>query len=201
MYKTLPLLALTILLLSCGSNNVGGVNGDAPVAPMASDPDVIEAAAFPTAVSEPWRMAVLDYVALKNAFVASDLTTAKVKANDLAQRLGAADMSAMGAGHDAWMSAAVPVQRSAEAIASAATLDAARANFEQLTTPVITAVKALGDGGQDLFVQYCPMALRDSGEGAPLSSRGASWVATEREVRNPYFGDAMLKCGKVTEEL
>ena len=40
--------------------------------------------------------------------------------------------------------------------------------------------------------QYCSMAFDNA---------GASWVATEREVRNPYFGDAMLKCGKVTEEL
>ena len=192
MHKTL-LLAAVAALASCGGPAPSAdVNGDAPVAPMVNDPDVLEAAAFPTAVSEPWRMAVLDYVALKNAFVASDLTTAKVKANDLAQRLGAADMSAMGAGHDAWMSAAVPVQRSAEAIASAATLDAARASFEQLTTPMVAAVKTLGDGGQDLFVQYCPMAFDNA---------GASWVATEREVRNPYFGDAMLSCGKVTEEL
>ena len=43
---------------------------------------------------------------------------------------------------------------------------------------------------QVVYKQYCPMADED---------RGAYWLSKEKEVLNPYFGDAMLKCGEVKE--
>ncbi len=193
--KTFLLIALTALTFACGERNpadVDGINGDAPVVPMTSDPELVNGVAGDQLVETTWSAAVLDYIALKNAFVASDLTTAKVKARDLAVRLGGADMNAMGAAHDAWMQQAIPVQRIAERIANAADLEAAREGFSELTTPMVNAVKVLGDGGRELYVQHCPMAFDHA---------GANWVSLEREIRNPYFGDKMLTCGKVMEEL
>ena len=193
MNKFLIFLPTLALLLACGGPTPSAdVNGDAPVAPMVNDPDVLAAASMPVGVTEPWSAVVLEYVALKDAFVASDLRTARVKSEDMAQRIAAADMSVMGAGHDAWMANVTPLARSAKAITNAGDLDAARAAFAEMTAPMVAATKVLGDGGQDLYVQYCPMAFDNA---------GADWVAVGSEIRNPYFGDAMLTCGKVTEEL
>ena len=188
----LPLvLPVAIAFASCGANGVDGVNGDAPVAPMAHDPDVVGAAVpSESALAEPWGAVVLEYVALRGALVASDLDAARAKAADLAARLDPADVPA--ADGEAWAAATEPLAGPAAELAEAADLDAARAAFAALTDPVVAAVRVLGDGGRDLFVQHCPMAFDNA---------GASWVSAEREIRNPYFGDAMLTCGRVTEEL
>ena len=39
-----------------------------------------------------------------------------------------------------------------------------------------------------LFLQYCPMAN---------SNQGAYWLSKEKNIKNPYYGKAMLTCGEV----
>jgi hypothetical protein len=34
-----------------------------------------------------------------------------------------------------------------------------------------------------------------------FNNEGAYWLSAEKEVNNPYFGDKMLHCGSVKEEL
>jgi|AntDeeMinimDraft_5_1070356.scaffolds.fasta_scaffold01846_2 Cu(I)/Ag(I) efflux system membrane fusion protein len=41
-----------------------------------------------------------------------------------------------------------------------------------------------------LFIQKCPMAK---------NQEGARWISREKEIRNPYFGEKMLKCGSVVD--
>ena len=43
-----------------------------------------------------------------------------------------------------------------------------------------------------LYKQYCPMAF---------DNEGAFWLSSEEEIKNPYFGDKMLKCGRVEETI
>lgn len=145
-----------------------------------------------SSVSAPWNSATAAYLRMKDAFVASDLAAAKAAAVDITTAIAVANMSAMGESHDSWMGVAPAVSSKAAAVGQAADIEAARAAFYALTEPMVAAVKVLGEGGQDLFVQYCPMAFDNA---------GANWVASEKEIRNPYFGDKMLNCGKVTEEL
>jgi Cu(I)/Ag(I) efflux system membrane fusion protein len=42
------------------------------------------------------------------------------------------------------------------------------------------------------FRQFCPMAM---------NNKGAFWLSDSEEILNPYFGEAMLTCGNVEEEL
>ncbi|NNC61403.1 MAG: DUF3347 domain-containing protein, partial [Eudoraea sp.] len=39
---------------------------------------------------------------------------------------------------------------------------------------------------------HCPMAN---------SNKGADWLSSSKEIRNPYYGEAMLTCGSVRGEL
>jgi len=41
-----------------------------------------------------------------------------------------------------------------------------------------------------LYEQFCPMY-----------DGGTAWLSTNEEVRNPYYGSKMLKCGKVQREI
>lgn len=43
-----------------------------------------------------------------------------------------------------------------------------------------------------IYKQYCPMAF---------DGKGAYWLSDSKEVRNPYFGDQMLKCGVIDSKL
>ena len=43
-----------------------------------------------------------------------------------------------------------------------------------------------------IFVAYCPMAIDD---------KGAYWLSEFEEIKNPYFGDAMLGCGEVIKQI
>ena len=67
--------------------------------------------------------------------------------------------------------------------------------FADLSNAVIAAVQAhpaaLAGSGAVLRV-HCPMAAQN---------RGADWLPTDAEVRNPYFGAAMLTCGEIVEQL
>ena len=77
--------------------------------------------------------------------------------------------------------------KSATAVAAAADLKTARTAFGDLSDAVIAAGKA--EGWKDVpeaKVAYCPMVKK-------------SWVQKEAEIRNPYYGSAMLTCGSFTK--
>jgi len=74
------------------------------------------------------------------------------------------------------------VAKQAEALAKAKDLKAAREADKPLSASLI---KYLADNkaGEGVYHEaYCPMAK-------------ASWLQTEKEVRNPYYGKSMLDCG------
>ena len=51
-------------------------------------------------------------------------------------------------------------------------------SFNPLSTPI--------------YVQRCPMAD---------SNKGADWLSKKKEIKNPYFGSAMLKCGETIDSI
>ena len=64
-----------------------------------------------------------------------------------------------------------------------------RSHFVMMSEVVYSLVKNFG-AGRPVFHDYCPMA-RDN--------RGAMWLSEVKEIKNPYFGAEMPKCGKVEE--
>ena len=74
------------------------------------------------------------------------------------------------------------VAKQAEAVAKAKDLKAAREAFKPLSASL---VKYLADNkaGKGVYHEaYCPMVK-------------ASWLQTEKEIKNPYMGKSMLDCG------
>ena len=187
MIKNSFLLVVALILCAACSSNKTETTTEATTSEMA-----MATKEMPATVSTPWRNATAAYLNMKDALVSSDLAAAKLAAVDITSAIAGADMSAMGDSHNAWMEVAPEVSAKAAAVGKATDIEAARTAFYALSEPMVAAVKTLGEGGQDLFVQYCPMAFDNA---------GANWLASEKEIRNPYFGDKMLTCGKVTEEL
>ena len=79
-----------------------------------------------------------------------------------------------------------------EHISSTQAVSHQRDHFKTLSDNVYELLKINGSIGETLYRQYCPMAF---------DNQGAYWLSSEEEIRNPYFGDKMLKCGSVEETL
>ena len=56
---------------------------------------------------------------------------------------------------------------------------------------MISSVQLFGVN-ENVYIQFCPMAD---------NNKGAYWISLEKEVRNPYYGEAMLTCGEVNATL
>jgi hypothetical protein len=67
-----------------------------------------------------------------------------------------------------------------------------RTLFLQLSQDIIPLVKGMKEKVAPIYVAYCPMA----GDG-----KGGYWLSAQKEIRNPYYGDEMMECGEVKEEL
>ncbi|MBN8674322.1 MAG: DUF3347 domain-containing protein [Chitinophagales bacterium] len=64
-----------------------------------------------------------------------------------------------------------------------------RSHFVMMSEVVYDLVKNFG-AGRPVYHDHCPMA-RDN--------QGAMWISEVKEIRNPYFGSQMFKCGRVEE--
>lgn len=131
------------------------------------------------------------YMILKEALVASDPNAAKASANEVLEIARAMPVATLTGDEKAYAEEKrEEVVSSATQIAEANDLEAQRENFELLSEAVFSMSKAFDAADQTLYYQHCPMAK---------NNQGAYWLSTNSEIRNPYFGDKMLKCGSTEE--
>ncbi|WP_018477621.1 efflux RND transporter periplasmic adaptor subunit [Pontibacter roseus] len=134
---------------------------------------------------------VNQYYTLKNALVASDVPAARQAAGTFVVKLGKVDMGLLeGPMHEQWMQLLPALKSNAEAIQKSRDLDKQRAAFSTLSNHLIEAVEVFGTQHAVAYKQSCPMAFGD---------KGAFWLSEKQEIRNPYFGEAMLACGETEE--
>lgn len=119
------------------------------------------------------------YEKLTDALVKGDAAAAKVSAAAIETGAAAADASGK-------------LAEAAQKIGAASDIETQRGAFSALNNTFIGLVKASGMSSGELHVEFCPMALDNT---------GARWISRSKEIRNPYFGDAMLTCGSVEETL
>jgi len=130
--------------------------------------------------AEQMNQLVEKYLDLKNALVQSNPALTSTAAEELAK--------ATGGRQDAVLD---NLREVASMISNTEDLAKQRAYFERLSGKMYILVKEDSDH-PTLYRQYCPMAF---------DNQGAYWLAAEKEINNPYFGDNMLRCGSVEEEL
>jgi hypothetical protein len=124
------------------------------------------------------------YVALKDAFVASEVNKVKDEAKQTDEALAKVDMKLLsGAAHNDWMNYLSPIQNSLKEIQASSDIEAQRKAFSNLSDNLYKSVKAFGLGGKEAFYEYCPMAF---------NNEGAYWLSDQAQIRNPYFGDFII---------
>ncbi|MBW3467068.1 efflux RND transporter periplasmic adaptor subunit [Arthrospiribacter ruber] len=134
---------------------------------------------------------VQSYLPIKDALVKTDPKATQSAISPAKASLSKVDMKLLdNKAHDIWMDLLRPMQSSLDKITQTSDVEEQRKHFETLSDDLIEAVEYFGVLDQTLYRQYCPMAFRDE---------GAYWLSSEKEIRNPYFGDMMLTCGEVKE--
>ena len=119
------------------------------------------------------------YSHLKNDLVASNVAEAKKASAELVKSL-----TEVKDGHKA--------HSEATKVAIASSLNDQRKAFTALSNEMAELVKGNKLSEGQVYLTYCPMAN---------SNKGGAWLSNDKEVRNPYFGDRMLKCGSVKETI
>ena len=77
------------------------------------------------------------------------------------------------------------------ALAEANDLEKQRYLFSKFTKKVEPMFEeAITEG--TIYKQFCPMAFQGA---------GGYWLSNVKEIRNPYYGDKMLKCGKIVTQI
>lgn len=142
-----------------------------------------------TSFQEQFVKALPSYLELKDALVASNAEKvsdfAKVSSEKM-KVISQKDLDKMLKTH---LSKSIEML---DAIASNSNLENQRSHFVILNENLVAIAMNLESIDNPLYVQKCPMAN---------NNKGAVWLSTEEEIRNPYYGDAMLTCGSVIDSL
>ncbi len=132
------------------------------------------------------------YLPVKDALIQSDPKMARKEAQNLQAIIEMVDMQLVkGDAHMEWMKDLEVLQEATNGISNETDVENARALLSQLSDQLFFTLKKFQVGVKG-YRQFCPMAF---------DFKGAFWLSDSDEILNPYFGDAMLTCGSVEEEL
>lgn len=144
---------------------------------------------FSDSFQKDFKPVLLAYLKVKDALVASDAPQTVVSAKATLEALNAIPTSNLGKMEQEHFNASVKML---EAIAAKTNLNNQRSHFVLLNEHLVALVSAFSTLENTLYVQQCPMAN---------NNQGAVWLSIEKDIRNPYFGTAMLKCGSTIKSL
>uniref|UniRef100_UPI00404A380B DUF3347 domain-containing protein n=1 Tax=Gelidibacter sp. TaxID=2018083 RepID=UPI00404A380B len=130
-----------------------------------------------------------DYFNLKDALVADDTKKTAQEGSKLAASLKAFDASKYTAEEQKELADIIEdATEHAEHIAKS-DMGHQREHFKTLSKDMSDLIAITGTKNT-LYEQFCPMY-----------DGGSSWLSSSDQVRNPYYGSKMLKCGKVKKTI
>jgi Cu(I)/Ag(I) efflux system membrane fusion protein len=166
----------------------GHDHGGATKAGMAHDAAPEPFTDVPLAFREQLGGLVRGYLDAQAALAADDAVSAATSGQALLVALGEVDMTQLeGGAHMAWMDSVAALSGPTRQLGETQDIEAQREALRDITGPLLRALETFGyaTDGDPVAVFHCPMAFDD----------GADWLQTGDTTSNPYYGDAMLRCG------
>ncbi|RAJ05220.1 uncharacterized protein DUF3347 [Chitinophaga skermanii] len=126
------------------------------------------------------------YYSIKDALVSSNSKLAATQAADFVKAANNAELT----GEDAKVFANLKDKLvvAAQEISTAKNIDQQRTSFITLSNEMYTLAKGAHLSETPIYQQYCPMAK-------------AGWLSNNNSIKNPYYGNQMLTCGKVADTI
>ena len=122
------------------------------------------------------------YYDIKNALVSGNAGTASSKAGDFIKSLNSFDDKKVNE------DTRKALLKDAAEISESKDIKHQRVHFANFSTNMYALAKATKLTSEPVYYDYCPM-------------KKSYWLSSDKSIKNPYFGNAMLTCGKVTETI
>ncbi|EDP94637.1 efflux RND transporter periplasmic adaptor subunit [Kordia algicida OT-1] len=143
---------------------------------------------FDASFEKAFQPSIKAYLALKDALVKSDTKLSAEKSEAFRKALEQLTVPQRKTENSYW----AVLHKTSKGINKNTSIEQQRKSFQIISNHMIELVQHFKIFDQKLTVQFCPMANND---------KGAYWLSDEEQIRNPYFGDAMLNCGSVEQVL
>jgi Cu(I)/Ag(I) efflux system membrane fusion protein len=140
-------------------------------------------------VQDGFKATLKTYFQLNDAFVSSDAKKVSAFAKAYLKSLKSLNIMELGAMEKAHFKKSLELL---EYIATSNDLNKQRGYYVTLNENIIPIAMSLDNNAKTVYVQKCPMAN---------NNKGAVWLSVQKDIRNPYYGEAMLTCGSVIEEI
>jgi len=141
---------------------------------------------FNSTIEKSFQPVIDAYINLKDALIQSDVSMASSKSVAFRKALEEMPVNQREQTHNYWSI----LHKTSKGINESVSLEHQRKQFQMISDKLIEMIRNFDEVNDKLFVQFCPMAD---------DNKGAFWISKEEQVLNPYFGDAMLKCGSVKQ--
>ena len=134
-----------------------------------------------------------EYLSMKDALINDNLENAKKAGSNILKTVDGLNMALFtGESHNVWMGLSSDLKNTLQHVQHFKTLEEIRKAFQQVSNTIIGLETSFNPNDEALYVMHCPMAN---------NNKGADWLSTSKEVKNPYYGQSMLTCGEVTKEI
>ena len=122
------------------------------------------------------------YYNIKNALVVGNANDAALAATSFVKAANSIDYKVISEGN------INTLVKDAGKISEAKDINKQRSYFANFSTNMAAVAKAIKLTDKPIYYAYCPM-------------KKAYWLSSEKAIKNPYYGSAMLTCGEVTETI
>ena len=131
------------------------------------------------------------YLNLEEALVKGDTAVANSAAKEMKFIIGLiGDTQLEGEAKRAWENHKEGYLKNLTEFQHVQSLEEKRSYFSHISEILYCTFRSFDMEVGDIHVAYCHMAF---------DKKGAYWLTDGHKIRNPYFGDKMLKCGEITE--
>ena len=122
------------------------------------------------------------YYNIKDALVAGNGNLASAKAEEFIKTANSIDYKVISEGNiNALLKDATPISETKD-------IKVQRELFSNLSNNMAALAKSVKLTTEPIYQAYCPM-------------KKANWLSNDKAIKNPYYGSAMLTCGKVVETI
>jgi hypothetical protein len=122
------------------------------------------------------------YYNIKDALVSGNSSQASARTGDFIKVANTIDYKIISEGNiNALLKDATPISETRD-------INVQREHFVGLSNNMAALAKAISLSSGPIYQQYCPM-------------KKAYWLSDNKAIKNPYYGSAMLTCGKLVETI
>jgi membrane fusion protein, copper/silver efflux system len=144
---------------------------------------------LPVSFQKEFQLVFQPYFKMEQAFISSDAGLVASLAKTTSEKMKSLNLNNLGKMEKAHVEKILDLLGT---ISSKLDIETQRSYLVLLNENIVAIAKNIKSPTETLYIQKCPMAN---------SNKGAIWLSTTKEIKNPYYGDAMLSCGSVIDTI